>query len=102
MEPEKGFESVVSRAFSGTYAASENAPEGSTRPLDASVRVATETDAGDTRYGANDLPVPTPDLFLAAGLIVADRAAQAHADALTVAELVGRAVQQAHVAGRGR
>ncbi len=100
MEREKGFESVVSLAVSGTYAALAKAPEGSTRPPDASVHVATGTVAGNTGGGVDGLPVVTPDLFLAAGLTVADRAVQAHPDALTVADVVRRAVQQAQVLRR--
>jgi hypothetical protein len=95
MEREKGFESVVSRAVSDTYAAPESAPEGSTQPHDASVHVRTGLHASDTLEQA--LPSPTPDLFIDAGIIVADRASRAHATASTVEDILRRAVRHAAV-----
>jgi hypothetical protein len=95
MEREKGFESVVSRGVSGTYATLENSLAGSTRPLDASGRVATETVAGDTVSGAHGLPSVTPDLFLAAGFIVADLASRSLAEPSILEQVLRRAVHQA-------
>jgi hypothetical protein len=99
LEREKEFEPERSRAFSGTYAAPENAPESPSRPPDASIRVSTETDGGDT-HGA--LPLPTLELFLEAGFIVATRAADALAGEPALVGIVHRAVQHAMALREGQ
>jgi hypothetical protein len=95
MEREKGFESVVSHGVSCTYATLEKAPEGSTRPPEGSVRVHTETFGGDTSNDVDGLPIVTPELFIVAGMTLAQRATQFGAAPLTVQGILGRAVQQA-------
>lgn len=99
MEREKGFESVVSRGVSGTYAPPENAPQSSTRPPDASVRVTTQTLAGYTGSNEGALPIVTPEMFLEAGLIVADRAMRAAPGPFEIEDALRRAVQQAKAVG---
>jgi hypothetical protein len=99
MEREKGFEPEITHRFSGTYAAPENAPEVPSQPPDASVHVSTETDGGDTR-GA--LALPTPELFLEAGFIVATRAANASAGEPALVGIVHRAVQHAMALREGQ
>lgn len=94
MEREKGFESVVSPAVSGTYVTPQKAAQGPSRPLDASVHVRTETVGGDTGTGAVGLPFVKPGLFLEAGLIVAERASRALAEPSVVEELLWQAVRQ--------
>jgi hypothetical protein len=95
MEREKGFESGITHGFSGTYVAPENAPESPSRPLDASIHVSTEHEGGDTASGRRAVPRPCPELFLEAGLIVADRAVRALAGRPAVEEIVHRAVRHA-------
>jgi hypothetical protein len=95
MEREKGFESASLRVLSLLYAGADPAPQGSTRPPDASGRVATELDGGDSREPEPRLLAPTPDLFIAAGAIAAERAARGQAPRVQVEEILRRAVDQA-------
>jgi hypothetical protein len=95
MEREKGFEPGISRAVSETYATPEDAPESPMQSPDASSRVSTELVGGDTRDAGSALPVPTPEMFLHAGFIVADRAARANAGKPVLDVIVHRAVQLA-------
>ncbi len=67
------------------------------RPPDASVQVSTETVAGDSADDAVRLPNVTPDLFLAAGVILADLATRSLASPADVEDVLRRAVQQAIV-----
>lgn len=99
MEREKGFEPVVSPGVSGTYATPENAPQSSTRHPDASVHVTTQTLAGYTGSNMGALPIVTPEVFLEAGLIVADRATRAAAGPFEIEDALRRAVQQAKAVG---
>jgi hypothetical protein len=98
LEREKGFEPGITHAFSDTYAAPKSAQESSTRLPDASVRVSTEFDAGDTRDGDRCLPVLTPDLFINAGVIVAEHAGSEHVERTKVEEILRRALDQAAAA----
>ena len=65
------------------------------QPPDASSRVSKELVGGDTRDAGSALPVPTPEMFLHAGFIVANRAACANAGKPILDEIVHRAVQHA-------
>lgn len=97
-EREKGFDlSARSPVFSRPYENPENAPEDSTRPADASVHVPTEIIAGDSAGGPAGLPSVTPDLFLAAGAIVAHLVLGSSAPPAVVGGVLRRAVQQAGV-----
>ena len=100
MEREKGFESELSPAFSQLYVTSDGDARSSTRPPDASRHVSTQLHAGDTAKLPSALPSLTPDLFIAAGLIVADRAAASNAERSRVEEILRLAVDQA-IALRG-
>ncbi len=95
MEREKGFEPGITHGFSVTYTTPENAPESSSRPLDASSNVPTEHVRGDTRRISTALPPPTPEMFLQAGFIVADRAARALSGKPVLDGIFHRAVQHA-------
>lgn len=77
-----------------------NAPEGCTRPPDASVNVRTGTVGCDTGSAAHALPLPAPELFLEAGFIVAVRAAVAAASLPVLEGIVRQAVHHV-VALRG-
>ena len=90
-----GIESPVSPAFSRPYAAPELHLESSTKPRDASERVATELDASDIREPGSPLPAPSPDLFITAGAALAGRAARSQVARTVVEEILRRAVHQA-------
>ena len=95
MEREKGFESGIIPAFSRTYEAPDLHPGSSTKPPDASGRIATATDAGDVPGPFSPLPAPSPELFIAAGVAAAENAARAGAPRSAVEEILRRAVDQA-------
>jgi hypothetical protein len=95
LEREKGFESAANPVFSRTYDTTEGDARGSTRPADASGRVATELQEGDDRGVPSPLPTPTSELFITAGAIVAEQAARDHAAWIKVQEILRRAVDQA-------
>ncbi len=67
------------------------------RPPDASVQVSTETVAGDSAGAAAGLPSVTADLFLAAGVMLADLATRSLASPAVTEDILRRAVQQAGV-----
>jgi hypothetical protein len=98
----EGFEPGISRAVSGAYAATENALQSSSQPPVASVHVFTETVGGDTENDVTHLPTVTPELFLEAGLIVAERASRKLADVSLIEDLLRQAVQQATASGGTR
>jgi hypothetical protein len=52
-------------------------------------------DAGDIREPSSPLPAPTPELFMAAGVAVAEGAARTGALRPAVEEILKRAVDQA-------
>jgi len=95
MEREKGFESPAIPAFSRPYAAPDLHQRSSTKPADASGRVATAPGAGDTQGPSSPLPAPSPELFIAAGVAAADNAARTGAPRSAVEEILRRAVDQA-------
>jgi len=70
----------------------------STWPPDASVRVSTERFTGDSPTTAHALPSVTPDLFLAAGLIVTEIAARSLSRSAALEEALRQAVKQATAA----
>lgn len=97
MEREKGFEPPAFPVVSRTYDDAQGDGRGSTRPADASGHVATEPDGGDVQGSAPrlSLPSPSPELFIAAGAIVAGRAASAHQPRSAVDGYLRRAMDQA-------
>jgi len=95
MEREKGFESLAIPAFSRPYAAPDLHPRSSTKPADASGRIATAPDAGDIQEPSSPLPAPSPELFIAAGIAAADGAARMGAPRSAVEEILRRTVDQA-------
>ncbi len=90
-----GLESGVFQVLSRLNTVADEAPQGSTRPPDASGRVATGLHGGDSREPEPALPEPTQDLFIAAGAIAAECAARGHAPRVQVEEILRRAVDQA-------
>jgi hypothetical protein len=95
MEREKGFESPAFPVFTRTYGTIEGDAGGSTRPADASGRVATWIHEGDDHGDPPPLPALTAELFITAGAIAADRAAREHAARSKVEEILRRAVDHA-------
>lgn len=97
MEREKGFESGPGPVISRTYDTAEGDTRGSTRPPELSECIENGTDARDVCGSSSSacLPSPTPDLFIAAGAIVAGRAATTGALRTTVDGLLRRALDQA-------
>jgi hypothetical protein len=69
----------------------ENNP---THTTDASDHVATDTHENDDRAGRDRLPRVTPELFIFAGAIAAERAVSEHAERSRIEELLRRAVEQ--------
>jgi hypothetical protein len=94
LEREKGFESPAFRVVSDTYATPDGDGRGSTRSLDASGRVATDLDASDAE-AVSALPALSPDLFITAGALAANHAAQSRWARSRIEELLRRAVDQA-------
>jgi hypothetical protein len=94
MEREKGFEPGAFPAVSRIYDTAEGDGGGPRRPQDASGRVASGTDGSDV-HGGSPLPSPTPDLFIAAGAIVAGWAESARELRATVDGFLRRALDQA-------
>ncbi len=95
MEREKGFESPAIPVISRLYAAPDLHPRSSTKPADASGRIATAPDAGDIQERSSPLPAPSAELFIAAGIAVAEGASRAGAPRSAVEQLLRRAVDQA-------
>jgi hypothetical protein len=95
LEREKGFESQIDPGFSRAYETIDGDNRGSTERSDASRRVPTSPDAGDTREDPAALPSPTPEMFITAGAILAERAARERAEPSTVQEILRRAMDQA-------
>jgi hypothetical protein len=98
MEREKGFESPAAPVFSGPYDTIEGDVRGSTRPPDASGRVATEFHGPDDLGTRASLPAATAELFLTAGTRIATLAAQAQQASSDVERFLRRAVDQAAAA----
>jgi hypothetical protein len=94
MEREKGFESQALPVFTRPYDTSDGDAPSSTRPPDASGSVETEAQGGDDRSCLRQLPVPTAELFITAGVVIAGRAARERASKSTVEEILRRAVDQ--------
>ncbi len=95
MEREKGFEPRVNTAFSRLHETPDFHSRSSTNPADASGRIAIAPDAGDTRERSSPLPVPSPELFIAAGVALAEGAARTGAPRSAVEEILKRALDQA-------
>jgi len=95
MEREKGFESAKNPVISGTYECSRSDAEGSREPPEASDRVAKAPEEHRGEWTPSSLPTPSPDLFLVAGAVAADRAALSHAAPADVEQILKRAVEQA-------
>jgi hypothetical protein len=90
-----GIESGFSPVISSRYGSSESDEKSSTEPSDASGRVATSLQASDVPSTPPPLPAPSPDLFLAAGAVVAEWAARRQETRSRVEEILRRAVEQA-------
>jgi hypothetical protein len=112
-----GLESESGPVVSGCYGDADGDGRSSTASPDASGCVPTATDDGDSEEPpsellelpapalelppepevslAPELPAPTPELFITAGAIVADRAAHGRAERWKVEEILRRAVDQA-------
>jgi hypothetical protein len=86
LEREEGFDPGVITGFSRLHEPPDFHSQSSTKPADASGRIATERDAGDIQERASPLPAPSPELFMA-GRAGAPRSA--------VEEILKRAVDQA-------
>ncbi len=95
MEREKGFEPGVFAGFSRLHETPDLHSRSSTIPADASGRVAIAVHAGDTQERSSPLPDPSPELFIAAGIAVAEGASRAGAPRSAVEEILRRAVDQA-------
>lgn len=96
MERKKGSESPALPVISRTYDPAQGDRRDPSQPADASGRVGIDPDAGDVRGATtSSLPSPSPDLFIAAGAIVAGRAASAREPRVAVERLLHRAVDQA-------
>ena len=81
-------------ASSGDYAATDDNGRDGTRPADASSDVSTDANAHDEAGDTELLPALTPELFVAAGALVAKRVAGEGAGATQVEEVLRRAVDQ--------
>jgi hypothetical protein len=90
-----GIESGLSGVFSDSYEPPLVAPGASSHPPDASERVASEPLAVDSLAVRDRLPSPDPELFLAAGSVLASQATQAQAAHAAVEGLLRRAMDQA-------
>lgn len=95
MEREKGFEPGVIAGFSRLHETPDLHSQSSTKPSDASGRIATAPDAGDIQERSSPLPAPSPELFIAAGVTVAEGASRAGAPRSAVEQFLRRAVDQA-------
>ncbi len=95
MEREKGFEPGVITGFSPLHETPDFHSQSSTKPADASGHVATERDAGDLREPSSPLPAASAELFITAGVALAESAARTGAPRPAVEEILKRAVDQA-------
>ncbi len=95
MEREKGFESDADCVSSSLYAVPDVPGKVSRWRAEASRHVDTELRGDDNAQSPSALLDPTPDLFISAGAVVADRAAREGAQRSKVEELLRRAVDQA-------
>jgi hypothetical protein len=95
MEREKGFEPGVITGFSRLHESPDLHSQSSSERSDASGHVATERDAGDVRQPSSPLPAPSAELFIAAGVALAQSATRTGAAQPTIEEILKRAVDQA-------